>query len=171
MTPSISTASLTLRPLTKATARNIAWLRDPDVVRYSEQRHREHRLISQLNYIRSFGGNSHLWGIHHVESGEHIGNISAVHDEPNNVSDVSVLIGETKFWGKGLGNEAWCRVCSWLLDKDGGGIRKLEAGCARSNEAMLKIIRGSEFTQEGERLNHFLMDGGPISAVLFGRMR
>jgi RimJ/RimL family protein N-acetyltransferase len=58
-----------------------------------------------------------------------------------------------------------------MLDRDGGDIRKLEAGCMRGNEAMLKIIRGSGFTQEGERLNRFLFEGNPISALLFGRMR
>jgi RimJ/RimL family protein N-acetyltransferase len=170
-TPSISTARLSLRPFTKATGRNIAWLRDPDVVRFSEQRHRTHTLSSQLRYINSFGGDSHLWAIYLVENGEHIGNISAMHDAPNNVSEVGLMIGETKFWGKGFGGEAWSEVCRWLLDKDCGHIRKLEAGCARNNEAMLKIIRGSGFTQEGELLNHFQMEGGPISALLFGRMR
>lgn len=170
MTPTISTARLSLRPLAKASARNVGWLRDPDVVRYSEQRHRPHTLSSQLRYINSFAGDAHLWGIYLV-GGEHVGNISAAHDENNRVSDVAVMIGETKHWGKGLATEAWVRVCGWLLDRDGGNIRKLEAGCMRNNEAMMKIIRGTGFVQEGERLNHFLFGGNPISMVLFGRMR
>lgn len=171
MTPSISTAHLSLRPLTKVVSRNIAWLRDPEVVRYSEQRHRTHTISTQLHYINSFGGKSHLWGIYLVETGDHIGNLSAVHDEPNNVSDVGIMIGDRRCWGKGYGTEAWVRACGWMLDRDGGDIRKLEAGCARNNEAMLKIIRGTGFTQEGERLNRFLFEGNPISALLFGRMR
>lgn len=171
MTPSISTAHLSLRPLTKVVSRNIAWLRDPEVVRYSEQRHHPHTISTQLRYINSFGGKSHLWGIYLVETGDHIGNLSAVHDEPNNVSDVGIMIGDRRCWGKGYGTEAWVRACGWMLDKDGGDIRKLEAGCARNNEAMLKIIRGTGFTQEGERLNRFLFEGNPISALLFGRMR
>ncbi len=171
MTPTLSTARLTLRPLTKVAQRNLTWLRDPEVVRYSEQRHREHTLSSQLRYINSFGGKSHLWAIVHADSGEHIGNLSAMHDEPNNVSDVGILIGEQDFWGKGFGAEAWKAACNWLLDKSGGDVRKLEAGCMRANEAMLKIIRGSGFVQEGELLNRFLLNGSPVSAVLFGRMR
>lgn len=172
MTPSLSTSRLSLRPLTRATQQQIAWLRDPDVVRYSEQRHREHTLSSQLNYIRSFAGQSHIWGIYLVEDGEHIGNITATHDEPNNVTDVGILIGETRAWGKGYGFEAWKAVCNWLLDPNLGGVRKLESGCMRCNEAMLKIIRGSGFAEEGERKNRFLINGNqPVSAVLFGRMR
>lgn len=171
MTPTLSTSRLTLRPLVKATQRNLAWLRDPDVVRYSQQRHREHSLSSQLRYVQSFDGKSHLWAIILVETGDHIGNLSATHDEPNNVTDVGIMIGETKLWRQGYASEAWKAACGWLLDKDSGGVRKLEAGCARTNEGMLKIIRDSGFKQEGELLNHLLFDGNPVSAVLFGRMR
>jgi ribosomal-protein-alanine N-acetyltransferase len=171
ITPTISTNRLTLRPLTKATSRNIAWLRDRDVVRYSQQRHRDHTLSSQVRYINSFVGRSHLWGIYLAESGNHIGNISAANDEPNNVSDIGIMIGETAFWGKGYAREAWTAACGWLLDKDYGGVRKLEAGCSRNNVAMMKIIQGSGFKQEGELLNHLLIDNAPVSAVLFGRMR
>jgi ribosomal-protein-alanine N-acetyltransferase len=172
MTPSISTGRLSLRPLTRASKRQVEWLNDPDVVRYSEQRHRNHTLSSQLDYVRSFAGNSRIWSIHTVDDGEHIGNITATHDEPNNVSDVGILIGETRVWGKGYGFEAWKAVCNWLLDPNLGGVRKLESGCMRPNEAMLKIIRDTGFTEEGERKNHFLINGNqPVSAVLFGRMR
>lgn len=171
MTSTISTARLTLRPMMKPSTRNLAWLRDPEVVRYSEQRHRPHTLSSQLRYVSSFDGNSHLWGIYLVDSGNHIGNLSARHDEPNNVSDVGIMIGEPAYWGKGFAREAWVQACAWLLDKDCGNIRKLEAGCVKSNVAMVKIIQGSGFKQEGELLNHFLIDGAPTSALLFGRMR
>lgn len=171
MTPTIPTARLSLRPLLKATPRQVAWLRDPEVTRFSEQRHGEHSLSSQLRYVSSFSGKSHLWGLYLVETGEHIGNLSAVHDEPNNVTEVGLLIGETKCWGNGLGGEAWRASCNWLLDPGCGGVRKLEAGCMRSNAAMLRLLRSSKFAEEGERLNHFLDAGNPVGMALFGRMR
>lgn len=165
----LSTERLHLRPLTKASPRQVAWLRDPEVVRFSEQRHRDHNLSTQLRYVTSFRGR--LWAIYLIDKDVHIGNISAAHDYDNNVSDVGIMIGEKAYWGKGFGQEAWNCVCNWLLSRDGGDVRKLEAGCMRENAAMLKIIRKSRFTQEGERLNHFLLNGMPVSAVLFGRMR
>lgn len=171
MTPTISTNRLSLRPLTKATVRQVAWLIDPEVVKYSEQRHRMHNLKKQLRYVDSFCGKSHLWGIYLVATGDHIGNLSAIHDENNNVSDVGILIGEQKCWHLGMGGEAWRAACTWLLDQNCGNIRKLEAGCMRENEAMVKIIRSSGFTEEGERRNHFLLDGRPVGMMLFGRHR
>jgi RimJ/RimL family protein N-acetyltransferase len=170
-TPTISTRRLSLRPLTKSTPRQIGWLADPDVVRYSEQRHGMHNLKSQLRYVDSFAGKSHLWGIHVVATGDHIGNLSAVHDPYNDVSDVGILIGEKNCWKLGMGLEAWSGACDWLLDPLCGGIRKLEAGCMRDNVAMMKILAGSKFKFEGERLNHFLLDGRPVGMVLFGRHR
>lgn len=169
MTPSISTSRLVLKPLTKATPRNVAWLRDPQVVRYSQQQHGHHSLSSQLRYVQSFGGGSHIWGIHLVENGEYIGNVTARRDPPNNVADVGIMIGDTCHWGKGYGREAWISACSWLLRKDGGGVRRLEAGCAKSNEAMLRIIRGAGFRLEGELLNKFVFNHQLDSAVLFGK--
>jgi ribosomal-protein-alanine N-acetyltransferase len=167
----IATARLILRELSKPTRNNLAWLKDPDVVRYSQQRHQFHTLSSQHRYVSSFAGASKLWGIYFVETGEHVGNLSATHDEPNNVCDVGIMIGEKKYWGKGLGREAWKAACDWLISKDGGNMRKLEAGCMRPNVAMLRIISNSGFKQEGELLNHFLLDGAPVSGLLFGRMK
>jgi ribosomal-protein-alanine N-acetyltransferase len=167
----IATARTILRQITKPTQRNLVWLKDPEVVRYSQQRHQFHTLSSQLRYVNSFAGGSKLWGIYFLETGEHIGNVSATHDEPNNVCDVGIMIGETKYWGKGLGREAWKAACDWLISKDGGSMRKLEAGCMRPNDAMRRIILNSGFKQEGELLNHFLLDGAPVSGLLFGRMK
>ena len=171
MTPTLSTSRLVLRQLRKPTSRNLVWLNDPEVTRYSEQRHREHTLSTQLRYVNSFVGNSHLWGIYRVENNEQIGNLSAMNDEPNNVSEIGIMIGEAKYWGHGYGTEAWKAACNWLIDKDGGHVRKLEAGCMHTNEGMMKIIQGSGFKQEGERLNHFLQGGNPVNAVFFGRFK
>lgn len=165
----ISTERLTLRPLKKGTPRQVTWLQDMEVVRFSEQRHKHHSLRTQLEYVSTFPG--YIWGIHTVETGEHIGNVTAAVDAPNNTADVGILIGDRKYWGKRIGLEAWTAACDWLLREDGGGKRKLEAGCMKANEAMLRILRRTRFIQEGERLNHFLLNGSPISAVLFGRTK
>src|SRR5882672_1714067 len=167
----IGTQRLVLRPLTKATPRQVAWLRDPEVVRFSEQRHREHTLSSQLRFVGSFAGRSHLWAIYRLDSGEHIGNLSAVIDQPNNVAEVGILIGDRTSWGQRYGLEAWIGACDWLLSESGGGIRKLEAGCMRENAAMLKVLHKSKFVPEGERINHFMLHNRPVGMLLFGKVR
>jgi RimJ/RimL family protein N-acetyltransferase len=169
MTPTLSTDRLSLRQLNKWTSDQLRWLNDPEVVRFSEQRHKHHTQFSQMTYINSFEDGSHIWRICRLDTGAHIGNLTATYDRHNEIADVGILIGEAEMWGRGYGAEAWNAACNWLLD--GGGVRKLEAGCMRTNAAMLKIIRGSHFRQEGELANHFLQGGNPVSAVLFGRFR
>jgi [ribosomal protein S5]-alanine N-acetyltransferase len=171
MTPTLATDRLTLRHLTKATPEQVRWLNDPEVMRYSEQRHQHHTQYSQMTYLNSFKEGSHIWAILRIDSKKHIGNITATYDAPNRLADVGILIGEATHWGAGYGGEAWNAVCNWLLDKDGGNVRKLEAGCMRANEAMMKIIAKSNFQHEGDRANHFLLGGNPVSAALFGRFR
>jgi RimJ/RimL family protein N-acetyltransferase len=169
MTPTISTERLSLRALSKASVEQVRWLNDPEIVRYSEQRHKHHTQYSQLNYINSFKDGSHIWAIRRVDIGDHIGNLTATYDAPNGIADVGILIGEANTWGQGFGAEAWNAACRWLLTD--GGVRKLEAGCMRANAAMLKIIQKSGFKLEGERANHFLLGGSPVGAALFGRFK
>lgn len=171
MTPTLSTRRLNLRPLTKATQRQVDWLRDPKVVRYSEQRHQAHTLSSCARYVSKFIGRSHIWGLWTVDKDEHIGNLSALTDDKNDVCDMGMLIGVHELWHRGFGSEAWKTAADWLLSKDGGAIRKLEAGCMKPNEGMLRVLRAGNFTFESERPAHFLLDGNPVGVVYYGRYR
>jgi ribosomal-protein-alanine N-acetyltransferase len=171
VTPTLSASRLTLRPLVAASQRQVDWLRDEEIVRYSEQRHLQHTLSTQANYIKSFVGKSHIWGVHLIDSGKHIGNVTARCDEPNDVADMGIMIGDAQCWGKGYGTEAWRAACDWMLERDGGDVRKLEAGCMKANTAMLAIFRKSKFAFECERPSHFLLGGNPVSAMLYGRVR
>lgn len=170
MTPTIATSDLSLRPLTKATARHVGWLNDSEVVRYSEQRHRTHTLASVAKYIRGFDGVcGHIWALVEVAGGRHIGNITAAIDTENRVAELGILIGDRAAWRKGYGTQAWSAVTDWLLAKDGGALRKVEAGCMAKNAGMIRILEHCSFAFEGERKNHFLWNNQPIGLVMFGR--
>lgn len=169
MIPTLTTPNLVMRRLTKATERQVRWLNTPEVVKHSENRHVSHSLKTQEIYLTCFAGP--IWGIYDVVKDEHIGNISARVDKNNNIADVGILIGECDYWKKGLGKEAWETVCNWLIDREGGRFRKIEAGCMANNVAMLRILAHTNFVYEGERLNHFLFNGSPVGMKLFGRFR
>lgn len=171
MTPTLSTERLTLTRLTVATKYHVEWLNDPVVVQYSEQRHVKHDLVSCQDYINSFRGQKdHIWSVTTIKTGLHIGNITAVHDVPNNVSDVGILLGERDCWHQGYGTEAWKAVCEFLLgEKD--GCRKIEAGCMADNTAMLRIFNHTGMKCEGERKNHFLLNGRPVNLMQYARFR
>lgn len=169
--PTLIAGRLTLRALVKATQTQVAWLRDPEVVKFSEQRHREHSLSSQLRYVSSFSAVGYLWGIYEIVDHKHIGNLSVTIDPHNKLGDVGILIGDKDFWKRGFGLEAWQTACQWLMDSGGGALRKLEAGCMSNNTGMRRILEKSSFKFEGERLNHFLFEGSPISLAQYGRFK
>lgn len=140
----------------------VGWLNDPEVVRYSEQRHKHHTLESQMDYL--LNGPSEFYQIYY--DNKFVGTVSAYIDKPNRVADVGILIGEKKLWGKGIGFLAWKVMCDLLFK---AGARKIEAGCMSINEPMKRICEKYGMTEEGIRIDHFLIDGSSSSMVLYGK--
>lgn len=154
-TPILISERLRLRPMGWAAEKDYsAWLNDPEVVRYSELRHRTHDEASCLEYIKSFDHETnHIWAIHlHGVEGLHIGNITLHRDIPNNIAQMGILIGEKSQWNKGLGVEAWGHVMTWGL---ANGLRKVEAGCMSVNTGMIRVFQKTGMKFEGLRDQHF----------------
>lgn len=161
-TPRLRIIRFTLQQLT---LRYVAWLNDPLVVQYSEQRHSKHTIESCRQYMESFEGTPHFfWAILlKGPQGEHIGNINAYVDRPNSVADVGILIGEKSRWGRGYGLESWMGVCDYLLRVR--GIRKVTAGTIAANEAMRAIMRKAGMVDDGARARQYLWGHQEVDAV------
>ncbi len=170
-TPTLVTERLTLVPFAAArhlTARYIGWLNDPDVVRYSEQRHRKHDEQSCRVFIDSFNDSpSRLWAIERTHDNLHIGNIHADIDPRNRLADVAILIGARDAWGSGLGFEAWCAVLDWLAAS--GDVDKIVAGCIAQNTGMLRIMEKSAMRADGIRKRHYIVEGERCDVVYRAR--
>jgi RimJ/RimL family protein N-acetyltransferase len=168
-TPTIVRGRLQLVPFDPRlhlTESYVGWLNDPEVVRYSEQRHRRHTLDSCRSYFESMrSGGYHFWAIERTDSGapRHIGNLSATMDRANAVADLAIMIGDRSAWGQGFGREAWVAACDWLLGP--GGMRKVGAGTMADNRAMLAVFKAAGMTIEAVRKGHFVLDGRPVDAV------
>ena len=143
----------------------VAWLNDPDVVRFSENRHRQHTLDSCREYLAEMRVGPHLfWAIEQKEpAARHIGNITAYIDAPNSVADVAIMIGDTDAQGTGLGSEAWCAVIDHLLAN--AGIRRVQAGTMAANAPMRALMRKSGMREEASQKGRFLLDGQPVDLV------
>ncbi len=149
----------------------VGWLNDPEVVRFSEQRHLKHSLESCRAYVAGFARSPHyLWAI--VTAGpqaKHVGNISAHVDVHNAVADVGILLGDRQVWGQGYGTEAWQRVCEFLLRE--AGMRKVTAGTMAVNKGMLGIMRHVHMRIEAKRPRQFLFEGREVDSVMAGLFR
>ena len=148
--------------------RYVSWLNDPEVVRYSEQRHSTHTLESCREFWKSFDGTPNLyWAIEEAATGRHIGNIDTHIDAPNQVADVGIVLGEKEIWGVGYGGEAWNGVLEYLLGT--GGMRKVTAGTMVTNAGMLGIMRKAGMVEEGRRQKNYLLDGDEVDLILVAR--
>lgn len=143
----------------------VSWLNDPEVVRYSEQRHRKHTLESCREYWQSFADSpSFFWAITAIDPMiGHIGNITAYVDTMNMVADVGIMIGDRKVWGKSYGLETWLAVCGYLLNEC--GIRKVTAGTLAANKGMLRIMERSGMVADGRRTRHAIVEGVEVDIV------
>jgi ribosomal-protein-alanine N-acetyltransferase len=153
------------------TPRYVSWLNDPEVVRYSEQRHRTHTLDSCRAYFESFRGSPHEFLAIEASVPElgHIGNIGVAVDVPNATGDVSIIVGEKRAWGTGLASKAWCAVVEALLQP--GRLRKVTAGTMEVNLPMLRLMARSGMTIEGRKEGQFLFEGRPVALVQAARFR
>jgi [ribosomal protein S5]-alanine N-acetyltransferase len=146
---------------------HLRWLNSPQVVQYSEQRHRTHTQESQYEYLSSFDQvTSYIWEI--FVNGNPLGTITAHKDAPNWTANMGILIGNRKDWGQGYGPEAWEAVSDWLFEE---GVRKIEAGCMASNTPMIRILQKTGFLLEANIPGHFLLNGKPEDMLCYGKTR
>jgi ribosomal-protein-alanine N-acetyltransferase len=147
------------------TERYVGWLNDPEVVRFSEQRHHVHTLESCRAYWRSFAGTPHhFWAVVARDPPlGHLGNLNAYVDDRNGVADVGILIGERAAWGRGFGLEAWTAVVDWLFAVR--GVRKVTAGTVAPNRGMLRIMERAGMVEDGRRVRHLLVEGREVDVV------
>jgi len=147
--------------------RTCKWLNDSTVVRYSEQRHLKHNLVSEIDYLRS--PDVYVWKIltGPVPLRHHLGNISAMIDSDNRTADVGILIGAGNS-GNGIGTVAWSALITSLLRHS---VTKVEAGCMANHKAMIRVFEKTGMKYEGRRTKHFLYGRRRVDVVYYGKFK
>jgi RimJ/RimL family protein N-acetyltransferase len=132
----------------------LGWLRDPHLMRFSNQRFRTHNMDSCRAYLASFDGTDNLFiAIYH--EGAFIGTMTAYQSAVHGTADIGLLIGGSA-QGRGLGKDAWATLMTHLLAM---GTRKVTGGTLRCNAAMVRIMLGCGMQADGVRAGHELVDG------------
>ncbi len=148
----------------------VGWLNDPQVVRFSNQRFRQHSLSSCLDYVSSFHGTPNRFlKILRQEDGRMVGTMTAYAALHHGTVDMGVMVGCRSAWGLGIGQDAWNTLLCWLLGV--GGVRKVTGGTMRCNLAMVRIMERSGMTLEAVRPGQEVLDGEPQDLLYFGKFR
>ncbi len=147
----------------------VGWLNDPEVNQYLESRFQKHTLASTRQFVDSCSADSNalLFGIFLQSEGRkvHVGNLKL---QPINrihgFAEVGILVGDKRFWGKGIGTKALNQACDIAKSL---GLRNLTAGCYGQNKGSFKIFIKSGFEVVGQKANYFNCEYGFDSMILF----
>jgi RimJ/RimL family protein N-acetyltransferase len=146
-------------------SRYVGWLNDPDVIQFSEQRHKSHNVESCRLYWQSFHNTpNYFWAIEEVKYGYgHIGNINAYVNKIHNIADVGIMIGDKRLWRNNYGLEAWIAVFKFLFRQL--NLRKITAGAISVNFAMLNMMKKAGMVPDGIRGKQFIFNDQEVDIV------
>ena len=151
---------LKVEDLTKKT---LDWYKNKKVLEFSDNQYKSFSFQSQKEYIIECTNNADLdlYGIFH--NNRHIGNITisgflSFHKR----AELSFLIGDVNYWGKGAARYAVGLLCE--LGKPKYKLNKLYAGHADQNIGCKKVLEYNGFKLEGIRKKHlFYNNSGMIN--------
>jgi RimJ/RimL family protein N-acetyltransferase len=151
------------------TERYYRWLNDPEINQYLETRYLPQSLDKIANYVKHMNGkhDEPFFAICTIDGNEHIGNIKLGPVNWNHRrGEVSLLIGEKKFWGKDMATEAIGLITRFGFETL--GLLKIEAGCYEANEASACAFEKNGYKREGFLRNHFVYQGKPTGGIRLG---
>jgi len=163
---------IVLKPFTfdDITLEYVGWLNDPDVVRFSNQRFRQHSRQSCQTYLDSFTGSANRFlKIVRRRDGLMVGTMTAYVSLHHRTVDMGIMVGCRSVWGHGIGQDAWNTLLYWLLEQE--FVRKVTAGTMRCNVAMVHIMERSAMTLEAVRPQQELLNGEAQDIVYYGKFR
>ena len=146
----------------------VSFLNDKKVVRYSNQRFIHHTPESCLNYMKSFIDTDSMYlAIKDKDSGEFLGTMTAYIDINHKTADIGILIGNRKFWGKGIGTESWGLLMNFLFSSS--DIRKVTGGTLKNNIGMINIMKKNGMIHEATQVAQEIIDNKPIDMLYFSK--
>jgi [ribosomal protein S5]-alanine N-acetyltransferase len=139
----------------------VNWLNDKDVNQYLESRFE----VASMENLRSFieitllSKDNYFFAIVDNQTDKHIGNIKiGPVNRSHKRGDIGILIGDKKFWGKGIATEAISLVSEFALSNL--NLNKVTAGCYSNNIASYKAFLNCGFVEEGFLNNHYISSTG-----------
>jgi len=127
------------------TPRYIAWLNDKTVNAFSQRAGIHTTAEDARAYINSLGAGEMILAIEESELG-HVGNIKfGPVDWANRRCDISILIGETECWGRGVGAQAVYLVTKHLFEEF--ALNRVDAGTG--NPAFSRLVEKLDWRLEG----------------------
>ncbi len=158
--------------LSDTTGNYYCWMNDPQIIRFLESRFAPQSIAMLQSYVRQEeeNPNSVFMGIIAKNNDEHIGNIK-IHgiDNLHRHAQLSIIIGEKKYWGRGYGTEAIKLAVNFAFNTL--NLHRLTAGIYANNVASIKAFKKANFFEEGLRKEHRFYNGTYVDEVALAIIR
>lgn len=172
-TPYIIGGRIYLRPLEREdlNEKYLKWLNDPDVNRYLESGlFPSTRDGLEEFYKRTTSHTEVILAIAEIESDEHIGNVKLgpinwIHRS----ATFGILIGEPRFWGRGIGTEATKLVIEYGFVRL--NLRRIDLGVYACHEAAVRLYETVGFKIEGRFREDLFNNGDYVDRIWMGLLR
>ena len=146
----------------------VAWMNNPEIVRYTEQKFMFHTMETVSKFVDEIweAEDSFLFGI--FMDYQHIGNIKlGPVNRHHQHAALSYIIGDKNYWGKGVASSAIAAVTAFGFSKI--GLRKIWASCFDENKASIKALERNGFTIEGRLRHHLMINGRCADQIFLGK--
>jgi len=160
--------SIYLRTVQKkdVTIRYLSWLNDPEVNQFLETRFTPQTIEGIEEYVNqvSYDKSTFFFAIFYKKTNEHIGNIKLgpinwIHK----FAEISLFIGEKKYWNKRLATEAIKIISSFAFRKL--NLHKLTAGAYANNLGSIKAFKNADFHEEAAFKKQYIFNGQYVNRV------
>ena len=145
------------------------WMNDPEVIQYLESRFFPNSREMIELYVKQMEESTDIvfMAIIVKDSDKHIGNIK-IHriNWFHRYAEVSLVIGEKEFWGKGYGTEAINLAVGHAFNTL--NLHKLSARMYANNVGSIKAFKKANFFKEGLLKEHCFCRGSYVDKVLLG---
>ncbi len=148
----------------------IDWMNDYEVTKFTEQRFQKHTKSSIIKFImkKKQSNADKLLGI--FLDRVHIGNVLISSIDLNHLScNLSYLIGNKNFWGKGIGGYVISEALKIIFNKL--KLNKVSAGCYENNIASRRVLEKNNFLVEGRREKQVNFEGKRLDVMIYGLLK
>lgn len=147
--------------------RYAGWFNDKEVCRYNRHGVVHNTIELTRNYVEAIDCSDEIavFAIIARTDGEHIGNISLKISWEEESGEISIIIGEKAYWGKGVATEAYSLILDYGFNIL--GLKKLYSGMTARNKGMIRVVQKVGMRYEGMSKNALYKEGQFLDIVRY----
>lgn len=172
--PFLTGEKIYITPLSKddISEKYIDWLNDKDVCKDNSHAIFPNTKSKTLAYINSLENSKDevAFAIRWKKNDDHIGNIAIKKiDRINRSAELAIIIGDKKYWSKGVGSEAYKLLIEYGFNTL--NLNRISSGQTAANKGMIKVCEKMGMKKEGTLRQVLYKNGEYLDAVIYSILK